>query len=124
MKQSNGKFTRGTQNGGRHHFDNSGHLNPEHAERLLSLTMSARGAYLERPFFEGAEVDDAFAEELGEGTVLAMTSGEDHVAYDLNRDVEEDWGGPFVMTSASKEFASGTDASNIEEATREPFPKT
>jgi len=51
-----------------------------------------------------------------------MTSGEDTVVDDLNRDVEEDWGGPFLETTASKEFASGTDESNIAGATREPFP--
>jgi hypothetical protein len=124
MRQPNGKHTRGRRNGGHHHFDNAGHLSPEHAERLLSLTMSARGAYLERPFIDGTQAEDTFAEELGEGTVLAMTSGEDRVAEDLNGDVEEDWGGPFVVTNANKEFAGGTDASNIEEATREPFPKT
>jgi len=108
----------------RRHFDNAGHMDPVRAERLMSFTMEARGSDSERPFFEGARAEDTFAEELGEGTVQAMTSGEDRVSDDLNREVEEDWGGPFVMSSASKEFASGTDASNIEEATREPFPKT
>jgi hypothetical protein len=53
-----------------------------------------------------------------------MTSGDDRLSDELNREVEEDWGGPFVVSSASKEFASGTDASNIAEATREPFPTT
>jgi hypothetical protein len=53
-----------------------------------------------------------------------MTSGESRITEDLNRDVEEDWGGPFVVTSASREFAGGTDDSNIAEATREPFPTT
>ena len=74
----------------------------------MSFTMEARGSDSERPFFEGARAEDTFAEELGEGTVSAMTSGEDRVSDDLNREVEEDWGGPFVMSSASKEFASGT----------------
>jgi len=71
-----------------------------------------------------ARSDDALAVELAQGAVVAMTSGEDHLAEDLNHDVEEDWGGPFVMTSGSKEFAHGTDESNIAEATREPFPTT
>jgi hypothetical protein len=80
MRQPNGKNGRGRNNGGHQHFDNSGHLSPEHAERLLSLTMNARDAYLERPFFDGARAEDTFAEELGEGTVLAMTSGEDRTS--------------------------------------------
>jgi hypothetical protein len=104
------------------HFDNAGHLDPARAERLLSLTMG--GSLLERAFFDGASAEDALAEELGEGVVLSMTSGDDRLSDELNREVEEDWGGPFVVSSASKEFASGTDASNIAEATREPFPTT
>ena len=42
----------------------------------------------------------------------------------FNQIVPEESGGPFVETSAGTEFAGGTDESNIEEATREPFPTT
>jgi hypothetical protein len=53
-----------------------------------------------------------------------MTSGEDQLGDDLEAEVDEDKGGPFVETSGNTEFAGGTDESNIPEATREPFPKT
>jgi hypothetical protein len=105
------------------HFDNQGHIDPERAALLLSRTASARnGDYV--PFVASSGSEDDLAEELGEVAVLAMTSGEGRMVEDLNGDVEEDWGGPFVVTSAAREFAGGTDDSNIAEATREPFPTT
>jgi len=103
-------------------YDNAGHLDAERAERLLAG--SGRSRPSEAAFVSGKKGDDALATELGEGAVVAMTSGEDRLGEDLNHDVEEDWGGPFVVTSGSKEFAHGTDESNIAEATREPFPTT
>ncbi len=106
-------------------FDNAGHLvDPERAERLLAGTRERRSKPPEAAFVAVARSDDDLAAELAQGAVVAMTSGEDHLAEDLNHDVEEDWGGPFVVTSGSKEFAHGTDESNIAEATREPFPTT
>jgi len=108
----------------RRHFDNSGHLDPARAERLLEGTRARRSIPPEAAFVAAASGEDDFAAELGQGAVVAMTSGDDRLAEDLNHDVEEDWGGPFVLTSANKEFAHGTDESNIAEATREPFPTT
>ena len=114
------KSSRLGNGGGVPHFDNAGHLDPRQAEHLLAI--GAREP--EQPaFVSGSHADDDLAEELGQETVLAMTSGEPQWADDVNRDVDEDDGGPFVITSAKKEFASGTDESNIEEATREPFPR-
>jgi hypothetical protein len=104
-------------------FDNAGHLDSDHADRLRRLgeTSSVVDGVA---FVVGSAADDDLAEELAEEAVVAMTTGGDQLADHLNRDVEEDWGGPFVVTSANKEFAAGTDESNIEEATREPFPTT
>jgi hypothetical protein len=65
---------------------------------------------------------DEFAEELGEAAVSAMTSGEDALTGELDAQVDEERGGPFIETSGKVEFAGGTDASNIAEATREPIP--
>ena len=42
----------------------------------------------------------------------------------LDRYMPEEEGGPFVETSAQTEFATDSDAPNIEGATREPFPTT
>ncbi len=103
-------------------FDNAGHLREGPAARLLALT-GRNGSDGQKAMFKELS-DDPFAIELAEEAVMAMTSGESQLAEDLNRDVDEDWGGPFVPSSASKEFAGGTDASNIPGATREPFPKT
>jgi hypothetical protein len=103
-------------------FDNAGHLDPFRATRLLEISSETRARLPEDAFVAGSAAEDDLAEELGEGAVVAMTSGEDIVVEHFNLDVEEDWGGPFVESTASKEFAGGTDESNIPEATREPFP--
>jgi hypothetical protein len=113
---------RAAPNSERRAFDNAGHLDPTRASRLLEIAAETRSPQPQNAFVAGSEADDDLAEELGEGAVVAMTSGEDIVGEDFNHDVEEDWGGPFVESTANKEFASGTDESNIPEATREPFP--
>ena len=123
---SNSEHNMVNSNGKEHRlFDNSGHLDPERAERLLA---GSGGRHARPPeaaaFVETSRGKGDLATELAEGAVVAMTSGEDKLADQMNHDVEEDWGGPFVLTSGSKEFAHGTDESNIAEATREPFPTT
>jgi hypothetical protein len=105
--------------GGRH-YDNAGHLDPEYMKRFFAG--KAKILPLQRAFVEGSRADDDLAEGLGEQAVVAMTTGNDRAGDAFNSDVEEDSGGPFVITSAAREFASGTDESNIAEATREPFP--
>jgi hypothetical protein len=106
----------------RRSFDNAGHLDPFRALRLHEIAAQNRARPPDAAFVVGSEAEDDLAEELGEGAVVAMTSGVSIVVEHFNLDVEEDWGGPFVESTASKEFASGTDESNIAEATREPFP--
>jgi len=71
----------------------------------------------------GTERDD-FAEERGEATVETMTSGEYIGEDQRDQIVPEEHGGPFVETGGRKEFASGTDPSNPNTATREPFPRS
>jgi hypothetical protein len=104
-------------------FDNAGHLDFDRAQRLRGLGVT-NGSHEIVAFVAGSAAEDDLAEELAEDAVVAMTTGADQLVEDLNRDVEEDWGGPFVVTSGSKEFAAGTDESNVEDATREPFPTT
>ena len=72
---------------------------------------------------QNRRVKDDLAEELGEEFVAAATSGE---STDDARDetLTEEEGGPFVTTSAESQYAGGTDASNPEDAEREPFPLT
>lgn len=105
-----------------HGFDGAGHLDPGHAQRLLALARGERSEDDAEAFVAKPESEDDFVEELGETAVATMTSGEEALAPDLDAEVEEERGGPFVETSANVEFAGGTDESNIEEATREPLP--
>jgi hypothetical protein len=77
-----------------------------------------------RMLITGMHSRDDLTEWLGEEAVSAMTSGESQLANDWDKPLEEEKGGPFVETLGRDEFAAGTDASNIDVATREPFPTT
>jgi hypothetical protein len=103
--------------------DGSGHINPAHAERLREIGNETKGVE-PNAFVEGKESDDALAQELGEEAVLSMTTGQDELAEDRDEATEEEAGGPFLEVSGAQEFAGGTDESNIDDATREPFPTT
>lgn len=102
--------------------DGSGHLDPSYRAALLRESGQQAGD-AERAFVNGQSSDDGLAEELGEEFVAAATLGQ-YEGDAFNQVVPEESGGPFVETSAGTEFAGGTDESNIEEATREPFPTT
>ena len=103
-------------------YDGAGHLDPAYAKQLLDLGHTERRTTNEQAFVTPGFTDDDLAEELAEAAVTSMTTGSDELTEQLDTEVEEDRGGPFVETSASVEFAGGTDESNIPEATREPFP--
>lgn len=105
------------------HFDASGHLAPAQARHLLELGRATNTTDSIEAFIASSCTDDDLAEELAEAAVTSMTSGEDALFGALDADVVEEHGGPFVETSGGTEFASGTDESNIAEATREPFPR-
>lgn len=105
--------------------DATGHLDPhyerellEHAREMQSENQEGR-AFLTRP-----RAGEPVSEELGESYVESATRGEPVELERRDSVVPEEQGGPFVPTTAQDEFAPGTDASNIAEATREPLPKT
>ena len=100
-------------------YDAAGHMHPDEASRLLALSGPERDDAAKA--FTEATMDD-LAEELGQAAVHNMTTGEDALRTDFEAEVDEDLGGPFVETSGNTEFAGGTDESNIETATRKPFP--
>ena len=103
--------------------DGSGHLNPEYEAHLLALGRSSRGD--DAQAFADVMVDsDPYATELALEYVESATAGQSEGQEMLDRQVPEEDGGPFVETSAHTEFATDSDAPNIEGATREPFPKT
>jgi hypothetical protein len=103
-------------------YDRPGHLDPAHAARLLKLGRVGRTNDSNRAFVQSSSGEDDFAEELGETAVASMTSGQEALTGELDAQVDEERGGPFIETSGKVEFAGGTDASNIAEATREPIP--
>jgi hypothetical protein len=104
--------------------DGSGHLDPKYEALLLRESGRSRTPDDDRAFLNGPHSSDSLAEQLGEEFLQTATSGEYEAEDVLDQVVPEENGGPFVETSASTEFAHGTDASNIKDATREPFPKT
>ncbi len=104
--------------------DHVGHLDPAYAAALVAKGEETHVHDDNRAFIDGHPEADDFAEELGESTVSAMNSGEQDLAEDLDALVEEEQGGPFVVSSARVEFGEGSDASNPDDATREPFPTT
>jgi hypothetical protein len=102
--------------------DRPGHLDAAYAESLRALSGSETDD--DRAFVEGGHANDDLAEELGEEAVVGMTTGEDELGDDLQAEVDEEQGGPFVRSNAGAEFADDVDASNPVDAEREPFPRT
>jgi hypothetical protein len=105
------------------HRDGAGHLIPAYAASLSArVAEHARQAAAERAFVSVPWSADPTAEDAGEEFVLTVTSGEDAGENALDEVTLEERGGPFVVTSAAKEFAYDADRSNPLDGTREPFP--
>lgn len=102
--------------------DRAGHLDPKYAASLLARGAEGRTKDENRGFISEGSTRDDLAEELGEEAVRSMTSGEDDIASHRDAYLEEERGGPFVVSNGTQEFADGVDESNPEEALREPFP--
>lgn len=79
-------------------------------------------AFIPDPEGGPAHTPDDLAESLAEDFLQAATSGEDVAEESGDEVVPEELGGPFIETSASEEFASGTDESNPPDAETEPLP--
>jgi len=104
--------------------DATGHLDKKYAADLRKRSRESREPDDSDAFIRKNRAHDALAEQLGEEAVTAMTSGEDQSDQLQDKEVSEEEGGPFVVTSGGEEYADGTDPSNPKSATREPFPKT
>jgi hypothetical protein len=104
--------------------DATGHLDPNYARDLRRLSRENQEHDDDRAFLVGQRREDALAAELGREFVETVTSGEDEGVELRDEDVPEEIGGPFVITTAGKEFADEPDESNPVDATREPFPKS
>jgi hypothetical protein len=102
--------------------DGAGHLDPKYAADLLA--QSGRPEAEGVAFLERSRSTDDLAETFGEQFVEGATTGEGPAEEELNQDVPEERGGPFVRSNAGTEFAEGVDRSNPKGAKREPFPTT
>ena len=69
-----------------------------------------------------AHTSDGLAQELAEEFLIGATSGEQVAEDALNEQVTEELGGPFVISTAGKEFAYDVDESNPLGADREGRP--
>ena len=108
-----------------HRRDATGHLNPEYAAELRAHSGElGTSRDDERAFLPSAIRHDALAEELGEGFLRSATGADDDEGEPFEQVVDEESGGPFIVTTGATEFATDTDESNPEGATREPFPRT
>ena len=80
-------------------------------------------AFMPDPGEGPARIRDDLAEVLAEDFVRSATSGEDVDDEVMEQVVPEEYGGPFVESSADEEFAEGTDESNPVDALPEPLPR-
>jgi hypothetical protein len=105
-----------------------GRIEPRYARELLEKARETRNDdqtdRANRAFLAGTRTAQPLAEELAEAFVETATTGEEAERRRLDRITPDEDGGPFVISPAEREFAAGTDASNIREALREPLPRT
>jgi hypothetical protein len=108
--------------------DGAGRINPQYARELLAKARETRNDDNSpenmHAFLKAARAGEPLAQEMGETFIETVTSGEEREAERHERITADEVGGPFVVTTAGEEFATGTDESNIAEALREPLPRT
>jgi hypothetical protein len=80
-------------------------------------------AFIPDPSTAGrARANDPLAEQLAEEYLQSATTGEEAAPDAFDQTVDEEEGGPFVVSPASNEFADGEDLSNPRDAEAEPLP--
>jgi hypothetical protein len=105
---------------GKQRRDGGGHLDAAYEADLLAQGGRDKD---DDHAFVGSDSRDEMARELGEGAVGTMTGGgEDEVTEALERTTESEIGGPFIETTGKREYGMKPDASNPDDAEREPFP--
>jgi len=108
--------------------DGVGRIDPQYARELLAKARETRNdddsPENMHAFLKAARAGEPLAQELGENFVATVTSGEGQESDRHDQITPDEVGGPFVVTTAGEEFATGTDESNIPEAMREPLPRT
>jgi hypothetical protein len=91
-------------------------------ERQRSRRPDDADAFLPDPDGGPAHTRDDLAQELAEEFLMAATSGEYVSEDEMDQEVPEESGGPFIISSGRSEFASGIDDSNPADAKREAVP--
>jgi hypothetical protein len=108
--------------------DGAGRIDPQYARELLAKARETKNDD-DSPdnmhaFLKAARATEPLAQEMGENFLETVTSGEGREPERHDQITPDEVGGPFVVTTAGEEFATGTDESNILEAEREPLPRT
>lgn len=92
------------------------------ARSLRSHRTDDANAFLPDPEDGPAQARDDLAQELAEEFLKSATSGEYVAEDEMDEEVPEESGGPFVISSGRAEFARGVDDSNPADGFREPLP--
>jgi hypothetical protein len=95
---------------------------PKQPRRVRRRRDDDADAFLPDPDGGPARVSDDLAQELAEDFLKSATSGEYVGGDELDREVPEESGGPFVIHPARFEFAQDVDASNPIDGSREALP--
>jgi hypothetical protein len=82
----------------------------------------AGDAFLPDPGGGPALASDDLAEELAEEFLISATTGQEHGEEGHEQFVEEEIGGPFVVTTSGREFAHGDNGPEMQGAEREATP--
>jgi hypothetical protein len=90
--------------------------------RVRSRRDDHADAFLPDPDGGPAHTNDDLAEEMAEEFLKSATSGEYVSEDELDQEVPEESGGPFVIHPAHYEFARDIDDSNPADASREALP--
>jgi hypothetical protein len=102
---------------------------PGPEEQLAPLSARVRrtdtaDAFIPDPQEGGqSRTSDDLAENLAEDFVRSATTGEDAEDETAEQVVPEEYGGPFVETTADEEFGMDEDESNPPGAMAEPLPR-
>jgi hypothetical protein len=88
---------------GIHRRDGTGHLDPEHENRLLLLARNGRNADGDsssiHAFVAGRRTHEELGEELAESYLQSATSGEPSEIERLDRVTVAENGGPYILTA-------------------------
>lgn len=92
------------------------------ADPIRRLRSDDADAFIRDPDSGPTTTSDDLADALGRDFVTSATTGEDAADEDLDQEVPEDIGGPFLESEASREYDPHPDASNPPDSTREALP--